>query len=140
MMIKRILYISALMVAAVLAGVSPAQAEQERDPFFSAGPRSAATATSSPKAGTWGRDPFNRPFEGAGQKAPAPGARVRKQVLSGIIYSSDVRLAIINGETFREGSVIGDRKLAEIRAHSVVFTNSAGSTEEVSLEDFSIRK
>jgi hypothetical protein len=140
MMIKRIAYISVLLLTAAFASISPARAEQERDPFFSAGPRSSAPVTSAPDDGTWGRDPFNRPFEGAEKQAPPSGARARGPVLTGIIYSKDVRLAILGGETFREGSVIGDRKLSEIRAHSVVFLNSAGGTEEVSLEDFSIRK
>jgi hypothetical protein len=138
--LKKIFHILMLTGAVFVGIVSAQEPVPERDPFFSAGPRSSATISSSRDDGTWGRDPFNRPFEGAEHQAPAPGARVRGLVLTGIIYGKEVRLAIIGGETFREGSVIGDRKLAEIRAHSVVFINSTGGTEEVSLEDFSMRK
>jgi hypothetical protein len=36
--------------------------------------------------------------------------------------------------------MIGDQKLRDIRTRSVVLMNSAGNTEEMFLEDFSIRK
>jgi len=61
-------------------------------------------------------------------------------MLTGIIYSTDVRLAIFGGETYHEGSMVGDRKLVDIRARSVVFKSAAGGQEEVFLEDFTMSK
>jgi hypothetical protein len=120
---------------------------EEQDPFHPGGrpavkspaqtPESSASTTDT---GTWGRDPFSNPFGGKAPAAKGPKAAVRGPGLTGIIYSPEVRLAIINGETFREGSMIGDRKLVDIRARSVVFLNAAGGQEEEFLEDFSIRK
>jgi hypothetical protein len=60
--------------------------------------------------------------------------------LTGIIYSKHVRVAIIGGEALKEGSMVGDQKIVDIRRRSIVLQNSAGSREEVFLEDFSIRK
>ena len=135
--------IIALLAMSLFLGASSAstqESEAVRDPFFSDGPRTSATASASPDS-SWGRDPFNRPFEGtAPTLAPGPAAHARGQNLTGIIYGKNVRLAIIGGETFREGSMVGDQKLTDIRGHSVVFVNSTGGREEVFLEDFSIRK
>jgi len=114
-------------------------AAEERDPFFSAGPRSAVSATSRSDE-SWGRDPFSRPFEGAVPASTAPGGRARGKGLTGIIFSANVRLAIMNGETVHEGGMIDGKKVAEIRGRSIVLMNSFGSREELSLEDFSIRK
>jgi hypothetical protein len=136
---KRILSISLLMAAAVVNISSAQEAGPERDPFFSAGPRSSGPAA-SPEEGEWGRDPFNRQVKEPAQPAPAREGRAPGVKLSGIIYGKDVRLAIIGGEAHREGSMIGDQKLLEIGRHSVILTNSAGNREEVLLEDFSIRK
>lgn len=61
-------------------------------------------------------------------------------MLTGIIYSKDVRVAIFGGETYQEGSRVGDRKLAEIRMRSVVLVSVAGQKEEVFLEDFTMNK
>ena len=119
----------------------------ENDPFYP-GSRPAVKAPYTPsgaeataETGTWGRDPFTNPFAGR-TVAPAKEAAKtsRGRSLTGIIYSPDIRLAIINGETFREGGMVGERKLVDIRAHSVVFLNAAGGQEEEFLEDFSIRK
>jgi hypothetical protein len=61
-------------------------------------------------------------------------------MLTGIIYSKDVRLAIFGGETYQEGSKVGDRKLVDIRTRSVVFMSAAGDKEEVFLEDFTMNR
>ena len=133
---KRILSLSILMAAAIVNLSSAQDAGPERDPFFSAGPRSSGSVTPQ-EEGEWGRDPFNRQFT---EPASAREGRARGVQLSGIIYGKDVRLAIIGGETRREGSMVGDRKLLEVRRHSVILTDSAGNREEVFVEDFSIRK
>jgi hypothetical protein len=116
---------------------------QERDPFFPSGPRSAVTM-SAPRDSNWGRDPFSRPFE---ETTRSPASSVRSVLdliggrnLTGIIYSKDARVAIIGGEALKEGSMVGDQKVVDIRRRSVILQNSAGSREEVFLEDFSIRK
>ncbi len=114
----------------------------ERDPFYPSSDRPGVTAPHPGGAdqSSWGRDPFDNPLAG---KAPvqkganAPGAG---PALTGIIYSMDVRLAIFGGETYGEGSKVGDRKLVEIRRRSVVFKNTAGEKEEVFLEDFTMNK
>jgi hypothetical protein len=133
---KRILSISILLATAIVNIASAQEAGPERDPFFSAGPRSSAPAAPQ-EEGEWGRDPFSRQFT---EPAPAREGRARGVRLSGIIYGKDVRLAIIGGEAHREGSMIGDRKLLEVRRQSVILTDSAGNREEVFVEDFSIRK
>jgi hypothetical protein len=135
---KKILYTSILMTA-VFAGLSPAQEEQERDPFFSEGPRSSSVGTLE-HSDSWGRDPFTRPFGGTANIHSAPETRARGKKLTGIIYGKDVHLAIMSGEVLREGSMVGDQKLVAIGENSVVLKNSEGSTEEVVLENFSIRK
>jgi hypothetical protein len=122
----------------LLAGGLSAWAE-EKDPFFSGNPRSAASGSVSQER-DWGRDPFNKPFEGKPQPPTTPGDQTRGKGLTGIIYGKNARFAIIGGETYKEGSRIDDRKLVDIRRHSVVFMNDAGGREEVFLEDFSIRK
>jgi hypothetical protein len=94
-MAKTIRYTIMLIVATVFATVSSAQQpEQDRDPFFSDGPRTAGTASVAPDT-AWGRDPFSRPFEGTATTAPT--ARLRGKNLTGILYSKDTRLAIIGG-------------------------------------------
>ncbi len=114
-------------------------ADAERDPFFTAGPRSDAK-TAVEKDADWGRDPFNRPFIGTAQSAAPSAGRGRGGGLTGIISSGAVRLAIINGEAYKEGSMIGEQKLTSIRNRSVVLVNRAGNREEMFLEDFSFRK
>jgi len=138
--IKRILYISIISTAAAFLNIALAQqAEPDRDPFFSTG-RISSETTSVPRDNDWGRDPFSRPFEGKGQTLPAPLGRIRGKNLTGIIYSNNIRYAIIGGEAVREGSMIGDQKLVDVRKRSVILMNGGGSREEVFLEDFSIRK
>jgi hypothetical protein len=113
----------------------------DRDPFYPSADRPGMSAPrpSGLGEGSWGRDPFNNPLAGKAivQKGqPAPGNRV----LTGIIYSKDVRVAIFGGETYQEGSKVGDRKLVDIRSRSVVLMSSAGEKEEVFLEDFTMIK
>jgi hypothetical protein len=112
---------------------------EEKDPFFPAGPRSSVSV-SVPQDRDWGRDPFSKPFEGKTPPAASSGVRAPGSGLSGIIYGKNARLAIIGGETYREGSMVGGQKLVDIRKRSVVFLNDSGSREEVFLEDFSLRK
>jgi hypothetical protein len=124
-----------LLITWMLAA-STAWAE-DKDPFFSAGPRSSVSA-SVPQDSNWGRDPFSKPFEGKTPPAASSGARARG--LTGIIYGQNARIAIIDGETYREGGRVGDQKLVDIRKRSVVLMNSFGIREEIYLEDFSIGK
>jgi len=144
-MMNRNLYI--IIVVLILSGAAVWGAAEENDPFFP-GNRpavkvpantSASTAVTSGTT-TWGRDPFSNPFAGKAPAAKVPAGASRGKGLTGIIYSPDVRLAIINGEMFREGSMLGEKKLVDIRMRSVVFLNAAGGQEEEFLEDFSIRK
>jgi len=113
----------------------------ERDPFYPSADRPGVTAPRPGGGGesSWGRDPFTNPLAGKAivQKGPSsPGSRL----LTGIIYSKDVRVAIFGGETYLEGGKVGDRKLVEIRMRSVVFMNAAGDKEELFLEDFTMNR
>jgi hypothetical protein len=131
-------------MTATLAGVAFAQERgPERDPFFSEGPRSFVTATAG-QADEFGRDPFARPFGGpsaaapqAQQPPPAPAPELR---LTGIIYNENVRIAVINGEMVREGAMVGGRKLLKVRSSSIVLANGPAGSQELFLENFSIRK
>ncbi len=132
-----------IMVITTVVFVTSIQAQEgteERDPFYFSGrPAVATPGPGEDNKASWGRDPFNNPFAGkvAEQKGPiAPGIRM----LTGIIYSKHVQLAIYGGETYRKGSTVGDRKLVDIRRKSVVFTSEVGEKEEVFLEDFSVSK
>lgn len=110
---------------------------QETDPFFPSENRPAGQVT-VPSDSDWGRDPFSSPVS---RKAAAPreaGPGAGRGNLTGIIYGKDVRIAIIGGEALREGSVVGNRKLMDIRKKSVVFMDAGGVQEEVFLEDFSL--
>ena len=135
--------ISAILWLSVMSIFCSSVWAQEKDPFFPSGPRSAVTV-SSPQENNWGRDPFSRPFEEK-SRSLAPSARgvldlIGGRNLTGIIYSKRVRVAIIGGEALKEGSMVGDQKLVDIRRRSIVLQNSVGSREEVFLEDFSMRK
>lgn len=109
---------------------------QEKDPFFPEAGRSSVTATTT-QQDAWGRDPFNRPFEG---KAQSGQAKESKSGLTGIIHGRNTHVAIIGGEAYKEGSYVEGRQLVQIRRRSVVFRSSSGSVEEVFVQDFSIRK
>ena len=136
---KRILRIMVLMAAAFAGNSAAQEAGRERDPFFSAGPRSAGTGTLK-QDDAWGRDPFNRPFEGKTAVPQVQGSPSQGKILTGIIHGNAVRLAIISGELYKVGGMVGDQKLAEIRERSVVLMSASGGSEEVFLENFSIRK
>lgn len=133
-----------ILVSTTVFFASAVQAQPdatERDPFYPFPDRPGVTAPhpGGDDDGQWGRDPFDNPFAGKAlvQKGPStPGVRM----LTGIIYSNNLRLAIFGGETYHEGGMVGDRKLVEIRRRSVVFMSAAGSREEVFLEDFSMSK
>ncbi len=134
-----------ILMMVLLADFSPAQEPgPERDPFFADGPRaSAADATQEGKShqeGDWGRDPFSRSFGGTANRQALPVTRARDKKLTGIIYGTDVHLAIIGGEVLKEGSMLGDQKLTAVREGSIVLKDNRGNTEEVVLENFSIRK
>jgi hypothetical protein len=136
--VKKTVYI--LIMTVVLAAVALAQEGViERDPFSSREKALSAPAP-VPADNSWGRDPFNNPLAG---RAPARTERrsdASGKGLTGIIYSKNIRLAIINGEALREGSSVGDRRLASIGARSVKLKNAGGGIEEVFLQDFSMRK
>jgi hypothetical protein len=138
---KRLVIISTVVSAFSMTVAQAQEGVAERDPFYPSADRPGMTAPRPGGAGesSWGRDPFNNPLAGKAivQKGPSsPGIRL----LTGIIYSKDVRLAIFGGETYQEGSKVGDRKLVEIRWRSVVFMNAAGEKEEVFLEDFTMNR
>jgi len=137
----RNIIVQTLIIVWVLGG--SAGWAQEKDPFFPSGPRSGATVSTS-YDNNRGRDPFSRPFEET-SRSPASSVRgvldlIGGRNLTGIIYSKRVRVAIIGGEALKEGSMVGDQKLVDIRRRSIVLQNSVGSREEVFLEDFSMRK
>jgi hypothetical protein len=114
--------------------------ELEKDPFFPSEKRPVAPAP-VPGDSDWGRDPFNSPL---GNKTALPqkgGSHAGSEGgLTGIIYGKHARLAIIDGEVLREGSMVGDRKLVDVRRKSVVFMRAGGGYEEVFLSDFSLGK
>jgi len=138
---KSIIYIGMLVTSALLAGSAAAQEQgADRDPFFSDGPRSSGKAASQPRNNdSLDRDPFSRPFD---DNAPARRTVTRDsgRKLTGIIYSETSRIAIIDGETVREGGVVGDQKLVTIKSRSIVLTSRTGGKEELFLENFSIGK
>ncbi len=138
---KRLVILSTVVSAFSLTAVRAQDGAAERDPFYPSTDRPSVTSPRPGGAGesSWGRDPFSNPLAGkaAVQKGPsAPGSRM----LTGIIYSKDVRLAIFGGETYPEGGKVGDRKLVDIRRRSVVFMSAAGEKEEVFLEDFTMNR
>ena len=132
--------VSILILSVVLAAAALAQeGVAERDPFSSREKGHAAPAP-APAGNGWERDPFSNPLA---NRTPARTERVsdaRGKGLTGIIYSKNMRLAIINGEALREGSSIGDRKVASIGVRSVRLKNAAGAIEEIFLQDFTMRK
>jgi hypothetical protein len=132
---KVFLYISILTLAlssAVLAETT----QPEKDPFFPPERGLLAPATPSAEDG-WGRDPFASPLA---EKTPSLAGGVNGRKISGIIYSRRSRVVVIGGDMLQEGSMVGDRRIVEIRKRSVVFQNASGGYEEVYLDDFSIGK
>jgi hypothetical protein len=136
---KKIFLIAILMMAAIATAALAQEEAPDRDPFYPSEQRRPAAST--PAGPDWGRDPFTSPFAGKGPvQQQEHGRRERTRTLTGIIYGKNVRLAIIGGETLQEGSMVGDQKLVDIRKRSVVLMNPAGGSEEIFLENFSIRK
>jgi hypothetical protein len=139
---KGLQYIIIMALAVVFASAVHAQeGAAEIDPFYPSADRPSVTAPVPGGAdNSWGRDPFANPLAGRApvQKGPPPPGQGR--ALTGIIFSKDVRVAIIGGETFRENDKVGDRKLVKISSRSVVLVNATGEREEMFLEDFSMSK
>jgi hypothetical protein len=141
LMRKGLLYIIMTVTVIFATAVQAQEGAAEKDPFHPSTGRPVAIVP-GPASGddSWGRDPFNNPLAGKPPEqkmAPSPGSG---RMLTGIIFSKDVRLAIIGGETYQEGVKVGDRKLVEIRGRSVVFIGAAGEKEEVFLSDFTMNK
>jgi len=140
---KGLLYIIIITMTVIFATAVQAQeGAAENDPFHPSAGRPVVSVPGPPSGDdSWGRDPFNNPLAGKRpeQKNMAPSS-VPGLVLTGIIFSKDVRLAIIGGETYQAGVKVGDRKLVDIRSRSVVFMNTAGEKEEVFLADFTMNK
>src|SRR3990172_1441303 len=135
---KRLLITGALLSALCSVSAPAQDKDLEKDPFFPSGKRPVAPAE-APGDSDWGRDPFNSPL-GNKTALPQKGGSQAAGGLTGIIYGKHARLAIIDGEVFREGSAVGDRKLVDIRRKSVIFMSGGGGYEEVFLSDFSLGK
>jgi hypothetical protein len=127
-----------VMMIAVFASAARAQQDPaERDPFHPPDAGFVSTAP-VPDENAWGRDPFSNPLAGKVPTQKVPGREVPGRILTGIIFSTDVRLAIIGGDMLAEGSMVGDKKIVHIRSRSVVFETAAGGYEEVFLDNFSV--
>ena len=138
---KRLVIISTVVSALSLTVAQAQDGMAERDPFYPSN-RPIATAPRPVGAdeGSWGRDPFNNPLAGKAPAQKGPLSPGQGRLLTGIIYSNDIRLAIFGGETYQEGVKVGDRTLVDIRRRSVVLMSAAGEKEEVFLEDFTMTK
>ena len=73
------------------------------------------------------RDPM-APF---GVRSTASGTPKNRLVLTGIIIGSQRRVAIINDQTHRVGSSVGDYKITAIKKRSVEISNESGTRELV---------
>jgi hypothetical protein len=134
---KRTTIIGLLLLALCSGSALALDQDMEKDPFFPSEKRPVAPVQ-SPGDSDWGRDPFNSPL---GNKTALPqrgGSHAGG--LTGIIYGKQARLAIIDGEVLREGSMVGERKLVDIRRKSVILMSSSGGYEELFLADFSLGK
>jgi hypothetical protein len=120
-----------IMMAFFAPGVWAQSGNIQRDPFSPSGQGTA----SSPDE--WGRDPFGNPFATG---APERHEEGKGKLLTGIIYGAGASIAIIGGEALREGDMVGDRKLVQIRKNSVVLMDPSGRHEEVFLENYSLGK
>lgn len=124
----------AVLLLALCSAAGAETGDFDKDPFFP--PERSLLEPAKPSAdGGWGRDPFVSPMAESAPVLPG-GARVR---LTGIIYSKRSRLAMIGGEMLREGSMIGEQRLIEIRRRSVILQNPSGGYDEIYIEDFSVR-
>jgi hypothetical protein len=140
-MLKGLIY-SILVTTALFATAAQArEGAAETDPFHPAAGRPPAIVPGMhSEKDPWGRDPFNNPLAGRTPAQTGVQSPVTGRMLTGIIFSNNVRLAILGGETHLEGSMVGDRKLVEIRMRSVVLKSAMGGLEEVFLEDFTMSK
>lgn len=136
---KKLLSLTIIATMIFVTAVWAQEGATERDPFYSTEKVPSAPAP-VPAGNAWGRDPFNNPLAGRTPARRERGSDDRGKGLTGIIYSKDIRLAIINGEALSEGSSIGERKVESIGARSVRLANAAGGIEEVFLRDFSMLK
>jgi hypothetical protein len=138
---KGLLYIIMTMTVILANAVQAQEGAAEKDPFHPSAGRPVVSVPGPPSGDdAWGRDPFNNPLAGKRPEqkmAPSPSPGL---LLTGIIFSKDIRLAIIGGETYQVGVKVGDRKLVDIRSRSVVFMNAAGEKEEVFLTDFTMNR
>lgn len=109
-------------------GASPA--DTARDPLAIPAPPPVDLASRP----SWGRDPFLFGGESRAAARPAapPPAQVRPAVRT-ILYSSDRRLAIVNGRTVGVGDAVGEYTVAEIERTAVVFTAPSGERFRVSV-------
>lgn len=130
-------HIASFSLVLILSCGSSAWAETgdfDKDPFFP--PERSLLEPAKPSAEDgWGRDPFVSPMAESTPVLPG-GARLR---LTGIVYSKRSRIAMIGGEMVREGSMIGEQRLIEIRRRSVILQNASGGYDEVYIEEFSVR-
>jgi hypothetical protein len=134
---KRTTIIGLLLWALCSVSALAQDKDLEKDPFFPSEKKPVVPAQ-VPGDSDWGRDPFNSPL---GNKTTLPqkgGSQVGG--LTGIIYGKNARLAIIDGEVLREGSMVGERKLVDIRQRSVILMNAGGGYDELFLTDFSLGK
>jgi hypothetical protein len=136
---KRTTIIGLLLWAFCSAGAWAEDKDVEKDPYFPSEKKPVAPAQ-APGDRDWGRDPFNNPLGNKTAQPQKGGSQAGSGGLTGIIYGKHARLAIIDGEVLREGSMVGDRKLVDIRRKSVIFMSAAGAYEEVFLSDFSLGK
>ncbi len=135
-MAKRIAIILVLLIMTCFSASANAEERDERDPFFPS-EKKPAVPLPSPGEADWGRDPFNNPL-GRGPAPKGTEGRAARSGLTGIIYSKHDRVAIVGGEALREGGMVGDKRLVDIRRKSVVLRDAAGGSEEIFLEDFSM--
>lgn len=133
------LFITTILLTACFSAAAWAQDEDrnDTDPFYPSAKRPAVAAPSQQDS-DWGRDPFTSPFAHRVPSQQNTLPRASGGNLTGVIYSKQARVAIIGGEVFREGSMVGDKRLVDIRRRSVVLMNKAGGQEEIFLEDFSL--
>lgn len=132
---RRVVLFLFILASALTSAVRAEQTPVEKDPFFPP-ERSLLSAPAPSVEDGWGRDPFASPLA---EKTPSLAGGVGGKKISGIIFSKRSRVVVIGGEMLQEGSMVGDRRIVEIRKRSVLFQNASGGYEEVFLDDFSIR-
>jgi hypothetical protein len=136
---KNVLRVVLLVGFSCAAAVWAEESGVERNPFLP-GTGSPAAPHPSSSRDEWGRDPFSNPFGKGKPEAHRPRQATGTRMLTGIVYSSTMRLAIFGGEVLREGSRVGEKKIQEIRRKSIIIMDAAGSTEEIILQDQSVEQ